>query len=336
MTGSGTALDPYVLYNAADLQGITDYQAWYEVANNIDCSVIANFVPLFQEDWFEGHFDGKGFIISNLHMSLSGDDGDIYIGLFSGVYNGTITDVHLRDVSIEGWDFWWMGTLIGFAMGDNLTSPATFISDCDVTGEMYGDASYGPWPTMGGLAGYGDGNYTRCWTDVVITSDLGWSVLAGLCGETYEAHWVQCFALGDITDLSTDGSAVCGAFGYMSWGGASCDGLLVEDCYSRCNLVGSDPDDDNADGLSTVIAGGHGHQVEVRRFYSTGANNNADDLEYYPNGEWDADGWGGWCVIIEDCYWDVETVGKLLFGVGEGKTTVQMKTKSTFLGWDIV
>jgi hypothetical protein len=48
---------------------------------------------------------------------------------------------------------------------------------------------------------------------------------------------------------------------------------------------------------------------------------------------------GGFCgyeynSIATSCYWDKETSGTLVSALGIGKTTAEMKTKSTFIDWD--
>jgi len=49
---------------------------------------------------------------------------------------------------------------------------------------------------------------------------------------------------------------------------------------------------------------------------------------------------GGFCGYtsddekITDCFWDTETSGKSSSDGGTGKTTSEMKTKSTFTAWD--
>jgi hypothetical protein len=43
-------------------------------------------------------------------------------------------------------------------------------------------------------------------------------------------------------------------------------------------------------------------------------------------------------AVTDDCFWDIETSGQTTSAGGTGKTTVEMKTLSTFTcaGWDFV
>ena len=37
--------------------------------------------------------------------------------------------------------------------------------------------------------------------------------------------------------------------------------------------------------------------------------------------------------IVRDCFWDIETSGQATSAVGTVKTTAEMQTESTFVGW---
>ena len=67
MTGSGTFLDPYVIYNVNDLQNIAlDLTAYYVLNNNIDCTGFPWVEIAEWPDVFSGNLDGRNFHIINM------------------------------------------------------------------------------------------------------------------------------------------------------------------------------------------------------------------------------------------------------------------------------
>jgi len=105
MTGSGTQADPYIIETIQDLQDMNqDYFAYYELGNDINASVTANwndngdgtfagFDPIGKESpvehRFQGSFDGKGHTISNLYINRPDNDN---VGLFGYIHDDFITD----------------------------------------------------------------------------------------------------------------------------------------------------------------------------------------------------------------------------------------------------
>lgn len=97
MNGQGIYGEPYIVEDCEDLQNITlNLSAYYKLAGNIDCSDTINwnggagFKPIgIQPDnsqsSFHGHFDGQGYIISNLY--INGEIGYSYanIGMFADI-----------------------------------------------------------------------------------------------------------------------------------------------------------------------------------------------------------------------------------------------------------
>ena len=110
MTGSGTQGDPYMIYDADDLQDMDlVLTAYYELANDIDCINTttwnggAGFDPIGNEglevNWFRGHFDGNGYTISNLWINRYGEKN---VGLFGCTMNAEITNVNFHNCTVKG------------------------------------------------------------------------------------------------------------------------------------------------------------------------------------------------------------------------------------------
>lgn len=151
---------------------------------------------------------------------------------------------------------------------------------------------------------------------------------------------------GTISDCSSSGS-VTG----ISWQNGGLIGQLFSDvqrCYSTCAVIGFDLTyDSDTGGLIGEIKGGsasdcyargnatgqtkvggfvgHINGGSISRCYSTGAvagDSNVGGLVGSNEG------------TVNNSFWDIETSGQSSSDGGTGKITVEMKTKSTFTGWD--
>ena len=138
--GSGTESDPYQISNVVELQNINyNLDAHYILINDIDASITCcwnagdGFLPLLT---FSGIFDGKGYIITGLHIDRPTRGS---VGLFGRIDNGEIKNVGLVNVDITG-----RYQVGGLAAENRFNSQ---ISNCFVTGTVSGN-SY-----VGGLVG---------------------------------------------------------------------------------------------------------------------------------------------------------------------------------------
>lgn len=335
MTGSGTASDPYLIYNVTDLQDMeSDLSAYYELANDIDASATsgwnagAGFVPIGQSSpYFTGNFNGNGYTISDLFINRPTEDD---LGLF-GVTNYpgvVIQNVVLTGVDITGDDY--VGGLVGFGW-------LSAVTDCSVSGTIEGDDAVGGLVgefiggtasgcyssgtltandrAIGGLIGYlSDATVTQCYSTANING--GGYYIGGLVGETdwrYSHSVSYCFATGNVNAPS----------GYEAGGllGGSFGSDTVSNCYARGNVTS------NADAGGLI---GYIDQVAttVENSYSTG------EVSSTASGGLIASNAGG--GTITDCFWDTETSGTATSDGGTGKTTAEMKSKSTFriADWD--
>ena len=128
LTGSGTEEDPYMIYDADDLNEIRDYvgvtNIYFKLANDIDLSAYSE-----GEGWepigtsgapFKGIFDGNGHTICNLKINRTTD----YVGLF-GYNSGTIKNVCI-ECDIKG----------KFCVGGVAGYSSSTISICFVKGKI--------------------------------------------------------------------------------------------------------------------------------------------------------------------------------------------------------
>lgn len=330
MTGSGTEANPYIIHDVDDLQAVKDHlDAYYELANNIDASATsdwndgAGFIPIgVRYNGFTGHFDGKGYTISDLFINrpTSGE-----IGLFGETEGAIVQNVDLVDADITGDDD--VGGLIGHA--DDTT-----ITDCSASGVFEGDNLVGGlvgWfdnsimsrchssgtvtstgagsADLGGLTGYASGEISYCYSTATVNAirnNVGG--LIGYVGENVVIN--RCFATGNVTASTRVG----GLIGYTS-------GATVSNCYATGKVTSSTPDE--AGGLICSVLG---VSDIIDNCYSTGEviGEYTGGLIYSNSG------------TVTNCFWDKQTSGLDTSDGGTGKTTAEMKTKSTFTDadWD--
>ncbi len=125
----------------------------------------------------------------------------------------------------------------------------------------------------------------------------------------------NCYATGPVTGGESSGhlGGLCG------WNRSG----AITNCYATGPVTGGD----NSGSLGGLCGVSNG---AITNCYATGSVTGRDDSNYL----------GGLCGrsngTISNCFWDEETSGMTHSDGGTGKTTLQMKTKSTFTdaGWD--
>ena len=219
MTGGGTAEDPYIVMDAADLDAVRDnLGAYYELGADID---------LGGEEWtpigssgqpFTGTFDGDGHTISGLNVNSS------YAGLFGFISGGTVKNLAVRG-NVNG------GSRAGGIVAE--TSDKASIENCSYSGSVISRSH------AGGIAGYNsDSNISGCYNSASVsveTSNLGSSYCGGIAGyndawdadakitDCYNAGKVHGMALGSGYNAYTGGIA-----GYSRMGTAA----EIKNCYN--------------------------------------------------------------------------------------------------------
>lgn len=311
MTGSGTQSSPYKIYSLLDLQAMeNDLSAYYELANDIDAFLTLlwngglGFDPIgirWSLDPFDGQLDGKDYTISNLFIDRPLEN---FVGLFSGTFptvdtpGGILKNIKLTDADITGEAI--VGVLVGSAHGD--------FENCSSSGSVTGESG------VGGLCGTIYGDYERSSSTCVVSGtgaaslDVSIGGFAGYIG----GDGRKSFATGNVTATLPQ---YVGGFGGVVNG-------EVDDCYSRGDVTGGE----HVGGFCGLA----GVSSNIDNSYSAGAVSGDTDV-------------GGFCgkntgTISPQCFWDKGTSGQASSDGGTGKTTSQMKTKSTFTDadWDFV
>jgi hypothetical protein len=189
---------------------------------------------------------------------------------------------------------------------------AGILTNCHVTGTVSG-ARY-----VGGLVGWFNGNLlapgptqwgimTYCSAAVMVN---GTSEVGGLIGHDYGTRITSCYASGDVSGSSSVG----GLMGFSQ-------NSVISNCYAAGAIKGSDS-----------VGGLIGYQGStVWACYSTGkvvgTGGNIGGLAGYK--------YSGQCI---SSYWDTQASGMTTSAGGVGKSTAEMKSRSTFPAyeWDFI
>jgi aryl-phospho-beta-D-glucosidase BglC (GH1 family) len=320
--------------DANDLQNMNnDLDGEYYLEKDIDCSEIANFVPVGTlENPFTGRFIGNGYTISNLNIDRPELNG---VGLFGAVVDGDVSSVTLSNVSIRGGNQ--TGSLIGYLKTGT-------VSDCSaVSGTVSGDYR------VGGLLGesYNGMGIERCHAGVAVNASSGEA--GGFAGRLWDGYANNVYDSSAAGDVVSAGNAVGGFAGYNKsvdlfrcsstgrvQGQAELGGLCgyttesagMHDCFSTSTLVGTNK-------VGGLVGNMYSYHDGISRSYFAGTIE-TDGMKGGLIGEYRAGS-------LEDNHWDYETAGLDpsadsgnsgdLAGVA-GHDTATMKEPSTFVNWD--
>jgi hypothetical protein len=329
--GTGEPNDPYQIATAEDLMllGETpdDYDKHFILTNDIDLdpnlpdrtvfdrAVIApdtdNSQGDFQGSVFSGIFDGNGHIISNLTIDTAGVAKD-YLALFGEIRgeNAEVKNISVVNHKIISGDGYpeFSGGLIGRNFNGS-------ISNCCAIGSITGGDSA---ENFGGLCGHNDfGTISNCYAAGSVTGN-SCDYLGGLCGESF-GNIINCYA---TTTVVGEGE---------SWNlGGLCGGNTgtISNCYAKGSVISNNNDSVYLGGLCGENSG------LISNCYAAGVVDVGNGSNYT----------GGLCGYndingyISNCFWNIQTSGRIISDGGTGKTTAEMKTAVTFLeaGWDFV
>ena len=318
--GSGTAEDPYKIATVCDWQQLmktsADWKKYFIMTADVDLQGVS-LIPVGNfTAYFFGVFDGNNHIVRNAKIIDPNNNG---IGLF-GCSGGRIRNLGVEDANISG------NTGVGGLAG---YTESADINNCYSTGNVNGDHY------VGGLVGYDDygnkSNINGCYSKSTVN---GLKQIGGLVGLINAGYISRCFSTGSVNGNNNVGGLA----------GCNIDGDIIN-CYSTGAVSG----DCNCGGFTGVNMG------SIHKCYSNGTVSGDNDIGGLAGLNWYGD--------ISDCYstgavsgnsqigglagsnykgsfansfWDVNTSGQTSSVGGEGKTTTEMETLSTFTsaGWD--
>jgi hypothetical protein len=318
LSGSGTQQYPYLIQSLADFDEFAgDANYWNDYirletdinlgGRTYTTAVIAydtnESSSGFQGTSFTGSFDGNSKKIMNLGINTAGAGND-YLGLFGGIHDSAAQIKNLG------------------------------VANAVIAGGI--DSKY-----LGGLCGYNNGTVSNCYASRQVTGGSGSYYLGGLCGYNNSQMISNCYATGQVTS-GYDSYYFGGLCGYNNHG-------IISNCYASSQVQG---------GLYSYILGGlcgWNYSGTINNCYATGSVSGEDYLgglcgynwgtisNCYSTGRVTGGQYrGGFCSsnngTVASCFWDTQTSGMTTSSGGTGKTTIQMKTQSTFTdaGWDFV
>lgn len=276
--------------------------------------------------------NGAQLTISNSHITHNVEALNGYAGgLVGNAYaegNSTNTKIHVSNSSNSGsvGGDYAVGGLFGMLVGDYGNEDLQILNS-HTTGNVTSNGD-----ETGGIAGYTYGavlESTYATGDVVAGGTSG-----GLVGESYSTDILTSYATGDITSSDDGVGGLTGRNGDDSRiiesyatgtvegvsrvggiSGANGEGALILNSYARGTVTGQN----NVGG----VAGRCGYGA-IEKSYATGAVMGGSDTGGILGRN------AGSCTI-EDSFWDTDTTAQATSAVGgTGKTTAQMKSKSTF------
>lgn len=205
--GSGTKDDPYRVYTAEDLQGVSNY-GYYKMMNDIDLTawIAANsptegWIAIGRNSGEATYFDGDGHTVSGLWINTTDD----YTGLFSNFSTGEICNLTVQikeGLKVKGGDY------TGGLIGRNANGK---IENVTVKGDVEGTKH------VGGVAGVITNNTLKNvnYEGTVRTSTAA-AYIGGVIGQSTSSsdQLTQCEATATVSATSTGtGSFVGGIAG---------------------------------------------------------------------------------------------------------------------------
>jgi len=310
--GTGTTDDPYLIYDANDMQAIGSNSSYwgshFKLMNDIDLggftgtefNIIGN-----DSTYFTGVFDGNGKTLSNFNYTSSGAS---YIGIFGYVTGASaeIRDLFLVDPNVNsGSSGYATGSLVGALQAGTVTGC------CAEGGSVSG------YQGVGGLVGYNsNGTVSKCYATCQVSS--AGSYVGGLIGNN-NGTLTNCYATGQV-------SSAGGYIGGLA-GNTENSSSIVTNCYATGDVSGS-----------SMIGG-----LTGREYFSSISNSYATGFVSGNNYLGGLTGYNRYCTISSS-YWDSQTTGRSnMCGTCQDcsycndsyrRTTVQMMQQATFGGWD--
>ncbi len=256
MTGEGTSDNPFIINSIEDLvlvgSGVNSdgndysFSAYYELGRDLDFEATGSyesetvntsltkagggsgFTPIgSNSDAFNGSFDGKGYVISNLYMNTYKSGEVNYAALFGYVINGQIKNLGIVDADITA-SAYNHNPISSILAGANIGGT---ITNCYVTGNSNAvrtgtsGSSY-----ASGLIGSNDGSITNCYAEVDVESSAGTytAYAGGLVAASGGGSVISdCYSMGDVT---VSGGSVDGG------GIAAYNHGTITRCYSTCDI----------------------------------------------------------------------------------------------------
>lgn len=291
-----------IIHNINQLQWMNQaVRGKYELGSDIDASVTSSWNsgkgwnPIGQTSNFAGKFDGLGHTISNLTIDRPDEDN---VGLFGyiGSWNTHfIENVILKDVDIKGQNN--VGALVG--SGNDI-----HIENASSSGKVVGNNN------VGGLVGKMTNADETLLKSNSSASVSGVNNVGGLVGNLNNSAVRESYATGKVTGT---GENIGGLVGYSKWG----TGTYIGNSYATGTVSGVD----NVGGLV-----GYNEWSIIENSYASGTvtgTTKVGGLVGYDDGD------------TTNSFYDKTVNIDMADEATYGKTTAELKNKSTFTDWNL-
>jgi len=222
MAGTGTAIDPYIITDADQLNSVRNkLGSSYKLGNDIDLSSYSNWEPIGSSSsiYFYGRFDGAGHTITGLTINRTDMDN---VGLFGWVgSSGKIENVKLVNVNVTGRST--VGGLVGRNYGGSISYSSVsgnVASSGNYLGGLVGD-NYGKigksfssatvkgstYYYVGGLSGYAN-NGSSIENSYATGAVTGTGSVGGLLGGNFKGQTINSYATGKVSGTGSTGGLI--------------------------------------------------------------------------------------------------------------------------------
>ncbi len=333
-------------------QNLSSWGLSFELDNDINAADTKNwngtlgFSPIGNyPTYFTGKFNGHGYKIDSLFINRTAQD---FIGLFGYTYVAEIKNIGITNATIKGRSD--VGGLVGYNYNSSTISnsystgsvsgisnvgglvginyPST-ISNSYSTGSVTGSSE-----NVGGLVGY---NYYSTISNSYSTGSVSGSssYVGGLVGYNNNYSTISnSYSTGSVAGSSYYVGGLIGFnYYYSTISNSYSTGSVSGSSYYVGGLVGFNKycqisnsySTGSVSGSNTYVGGLVGYNITstISNSYSTGSVTGSSEY---------VGGLVGFNIssTVSGSFWDTETSGKTTSDGGTGKTTAQMKTKSTF------
>lgn len=350
--GSGTLGDPYRITTPDDLHQIGLYpnywNKYFRLMLNIDMSEYGWFrqIGTSPQQPFRGNFDGNGRTISNLNWTL-GPDSDT-AGLFGFLEGASIHDLRLENITLAG-DCYSAGLLAGHQISGNIynCSSSGMVSGTRYVGGLVGVqdgglielcsstatvscSSAAPSGSLaaGGLVGFQGGWISgSCSSGTVSCSNSGTSYSAyagGIAGEQSGGLMIDSYSISRVEASAAATTAIAGGVVGRQFAGT------VKHCYSTGAVYASSMAPASSFYYRALAGGlaGYQHSGTIIKCYSIGTVVTGGTAVSCAGG---LSGSGG---NVINSFWDIQRSGLDVSAGGFGRTTAEMMTAATYIGWN--
>ncbi|MDZ7730919.1 MAG: hypothetical protein U5K37_08460 [Natrialbaceae archaeon] len=265
---------------AADDDSTSNASDHFRQTADIDASATASwnngsgFEPIASitdvDSTFSGVYDGNGYSISNLTINRTDQS---YVGLFGYLFDGKLTDITLRNTTVEGKGY--VGALVAHGNGEirNVTVDASVTAAEDNAGgivsRLYENTTVAdvsasvsilnPGGATGGLVGAGNMTISRAAVDGSITAS---SYVGGAVGSLQNGRLEQLNSSVAVNGVDNIGGVVGAAITTKT--------ISIRDTYARGSVDGSTDVGGFAGEVAARTTMSQNGSISVSNTYATG------------------------------------------------------------------